>query len=145
MAVTGLFGDFYVVPTSGALAQAWSLCQKSARPYHILRRHTLKLAFWPDGSDTDWDWIKTLEPQRIGELRIDDEIAGNNNIRIIFFKANIALKDDPVSASGEIMRRIWILAAFQKKAQGFSSHQMKAWKGTRTILVQRYYNGATEA
>jgi len=119
MAGNGLFGDYYVVPTSGALAQAWALCQKSARSYHILRRHTLKLAFWPDGSDANWDWIKTLEQQKIGELRIDDEIAGNNNIRIIFFRANIALKGDPVSASGEIMRRIWILAAFQKKTQGF--------------------------
>jgi len=88
---------------------------------------------------------KLWSSKKIGELRIDDEIAGNNNIRIIFFRANIALKGDPVSASGEIMRRIWILAAFQKKTQGFSSHQMKAWKGTRTILVQRYYNGVAEA
>ena len=97
----GLYGSYYVKPTATALTQAWTLCQKSAREYNILRRHTLKLAFWPDGSDSNWDWIKTLEPQKIGELRIDDEVAGHNNVRIIFFKSNIALSGDPVAASGE--------------------------------------------
>ena len=143
MVEDALFGSYYVKPTASALSQAWTLCQKSSRAYNILRRHTLKLAFWPDGSDANWDWIKTMEQQKIGELRIDDHIGGHDNVRIIFFKSNIALNDDPVSESGELMKRIWVLAAFQKKTQGFSANQLKAWRGMRTILVQRYYNGVT--
>jgi hypothetical protein len=134
-----LLGEYYVVPTATALSQAWGLCRGSSRQYNILRRHALKLAFWPDGADLDWDWIKTLEKYGIGELRIDDEIAGNNNVRTIFFKARDPLQDDPLSHSGKVMKRIWVISVFQKKSQGFSANQLKAWRGMTKVLEQRYY------
>jgi hypothetical protein len=136
---SGLFGEYYVVPTGSAIAQAETLSKGAMRPYNILRRHALKLALWPDGADADWDWIKSLEALHIGELRIDEDIAGNNNVRVIFFKADKALPEDPISESGRVMQRIWVIAVFQKKSQGFSASQLKAWKGMRQILIQRFY------
>lgn len=58
-----------------------------------LRRQTLKLRFWPDNHpedergqvvDLNWDWIRSMPSLRTGELRIDDTISGNNNLRVIF-------------------------------------------------------------
>lgn len=144
-----LFGDYYVVPTCSALSQALTLFKRSRRQYNLLRRQTVKLAFWPDKADIDWDWIRGLESSRIGELRISDTIGGFNNLRVIFFKANATIAGDPTKTIGDslekvTMQRIWILSVFQKKTQGFSNHLLKAWKGARTIIVKRNYGGLTD-
>lgn len=86
MTKSGLFGEYSVVPKGSAIAQAETLSKGAMRPYNILRRHALKLALWPDGADADWDWIKSLETLHIGEFQIDEDIAGNNNVRVIFLK-----------------------------------------------------------
>src|SRR5438093_1519898 len=119
--MTGLFGNYYVSPTATAVKRAWKLCGRSAREHALLRRHGLKLAYWPGGpnsecADLDWDWITGLEDKQIGELRVDEVIADQDNIRIIFFKANLVLPDDPRTDAGELMLRIWPITVFQKKA-----------------------------
>ena len=128
--------------TATAISRAKDLFPK-ARDNQILRRHVMKLAYWPtglhdgdvDGSDLDWDWITTLEKKRIGELRIDETIGGFNNLRVIFFKANTCL-------ANKTMNRIWILTVFQKKSQGVRQGQIKSFDGARTIIVERH-NGGT--
>src|SRR3990172_4887987 len=107
-----LFGSYYDYPTATAIARGWKLCDGSRREYQLLRRHALKLAYWPTGrndgdfgADIDWDWIKSLEKKRIGELRIDEPINGHDNVRVIFFKANTVLP-------GEELMRIWLLTVF---------------------------------
>jgi hypothetical protein len=126
------------------MAKGWDLCQGSARDYHILRRLALSLAFWPTDADLDWSWIKGAENLHMGEMRIGETIAGNNNLRIIFFKANRTLADDPQHADGEIMHRIWLLTIIQKKRQELSANQVAAWRGMRTIIVQRHYDGRSD-
>jgi len=114
------------------------------RDNQLLRRHVLKLSHWPSGhdgeagADLDWDWIRSLEGKRVGELRIDETIGGLNNIRVIFFKANIPLPD-------ENMNRIWILTVFQKKSWGFGDPEIAAFAAARTLIVQRYYDGSNRA
>jgi hypothetical protein len=108
------------------------LCNDSARDYFLIRSHALKLAFWPDEADLDWDWIKSLEAKRVGELRIDEVIAQHDNLRIIFFKANKLLPGDP-------MLRIWTLTVFQKKRQDFSGKEIAAFRVMRDVIVSRYY------
>src|SRR5271157_3040200 len=60
-----------------------------------VRRHAMKLRFWPDAApdaqqgqvmDLDWSWVQGLPWNDIGELRISDVIAGNDNLRIIFHR-----------------------------------------------------------
>lgn len=126
----GLFGSYYVTPTTTALMRAWKLCQGSAREYQKLRSHALKLAYFPVSGD--WDWIQSLPGKRIGELRIDEMIAGHNNVRVIFFRANIAL-------DGEPLPRIWTLTAFQKKSNDFSKKEIKAFNAMRQLIVIRSY------
>ena len=57
-----------------------------------LRRQVLKLRYWgADGEvqdeglvvDMNWCWVRAVREFRIGELRIDDMIGGNNNLRVI--------------------------------------------------------------
>lgn len=132
--MAGLFGDYYVTPTAGACARAWSLCKGSVRDYQKIRAHALKLAFWPNGADLDWCWIKSLEAKRVGELRIDEIIAQQNNLRVIFFKANKVLPSDPLP-------RIWTLTVFQKKRQDFSGKEIAAFRVMRDVVVSRRYAG----
>jgi hypothetical protein len=141
---SGLFGDFYVTPTPTAMGRGWETCGRSARDYHILRSHVLKLAFFPNGADLDWDWIESAEKQHIGELRIGETISGHDNLRVIFFRASQTIPGDPGGKDG-IMRRIWPMTVFQKKRQDFSRHQITAWKGMRTIIIERYYGGNYDA
>lgn len=136
---TGLQGNYFVVPTKTALDRAGKLTNDKAKEFYKLRKLTLKLMWWPHGdlecaADIDWDWIKTLENRRIGELRIDEQINGHDNVRVIFFKANQPL-------SGEPMSRIWLLDVFQKKRQDFSTIQIGNWRLHRELILQRSYEG----
>jgi hypothetical protein len=126
-----LFGNYYVYPTLSAMARGWQIC-KGMHEYQKLRAHALKLAFWPKDADLDWDWIKSLEAKRVGELRIDEIIAQQNNLRVIFFKANKILPSDSLP-------RIWTLTVFQKKRQDFSGKEIAAFRAMRDIIVARYY------
>lgn len=127
-----LSGSFYVTPTATALRNGWKLCKGSAREYQKLRRHALKLRHFP--SCGDWDWIQSLRGMHVGELRIDEVIAGKSNIRVIFFKAQDVL-------DGEELVRIWTLTAFAKKTQGLTEREISAFRAMRNIIQLRHYNG----
>jgi len=130
--VLGLFGRYYVKPTATACVRAWSVSNHRMRDYQKIRAHALKLAFWPDEADLDWDWIKSLEAKRVGELRVDERIAGHNNLRIIFFKANKIIP-------GDLLPRIWTLTVFQKKSMDFSGKEIAAFRMMRDTVVARWY------
>lgn len=136
--VSAFRGTYYIVPAAAGCASAWKLVKGSVRDYQKIRAHALNLAFWPKDADLDWDWIKSLESKRVGELRIDEEIAGCDNLRIIFFKANKKLP-------GDSLLRIWTLSVFQKKRQDFSGKEIAAFRTMRDILVARRYEGIAGA
>lgn len=109
--------------------------------YQELRRHALKLAFWPSGEsvsgqvcDLDWDIISGMSPPRANELRIDDEIGGFDNLRLIFymFRKDLVLP-------GDVLPRLWILAVMQKKTQRFSVHNLTTFKSRVTLIQPRWY------
>lgn len=129
----GLVGSFYVTPTATAIRRAWKLCKRSARDYQILRRHALKLAYFP--ACGDWDWVKSLHGKCIGELRIDERIASQENIRVIFFQTKIQLPSEPLP-------RIWTLTVFPKKSDNFTAREINAFKAMREIIVIRTYGGS---
>lgn len=105
-----------------------------------LRRQTLKLRFWPDNHpedergqvvDLNWEWIRSMPSLKTGELRIDDTISGNNNLRVIFFVGDTAIK--------EPLPMIWVLNVFQKKRDDFTSSQIKIFKAQRQLVIERFY------
>lgn len=105
-----------------------------------LRRHSLKLRFWPakhpldDAGrllDLNWSWIKALGGRRVGELRIDDTIGNCDNLRVIFFDPDIHTEPLPM---------IWVLAVFQKKRDDFTHGQIQIFNLRRRLVLDRFYH-----
>jgi hypothetical protein len=110
-----------------------------ARDRAELRRHALKLRFWPTGDpgddsgtliDLDWSWIRSLPGLRIGELRIHDTIGGCDNLRVIFFAPRIATEPLPM---------LWVLSVFQKRRDDFTRAQLANFKVRRRLVLERFY------
>jgi hypothetical protein len=136
---TGLTGNYWVRRLEAARADAGRYFPR-ARDYFEIRRHALKLRFWPstqatDSSgciiDLDWSYIRALPGLSIGELRIEGEIGGHTNLRIIFFVGPA----DP----RYIMPCIWILSVFPKKRDDFTAHQLANFRARRQIVMTRFY------
>jgi hypothetical protein len=105
----------------------------------ILRRHALKLRYWPGRNpkdergvllDVDWSWIQALKGLDVGELRIGDKIGGHDNVRVIFFAPD-------TKPSGSALPVLWILAAFPKKGDEFSAAQIKIFRFRRQLIIKR--------
>lgn len=98
----------------------------------ILRRHVLKLAYWPESLDLEWEWIKAVRELQIGELRIDEVIGGRDNLRVIFFcgGGDFMIANRPV---------IWLLTVYPKKRDEFTKAEITAFKTMRHVLIERYY------
>lgn len=134
-----LTGNFRVRAIFPSFDDANRLFEK-VRDKMEVRRHALKLRYWPEANptdqsgkvlDLDWSWIKALPNLHVGELRIHDTIGGKDNLRIIFFQGD-RVDDDP-------MPTVWILRVLQKKRNDFSSHDLRIFKARRTLVLERFY------
>jgi hypothetical protein len=121
-----------------AFQEAQKLFPK-ARDRAELRRHALKLRFWPgcrpedtEGQllDLDWCWIRSLSGKRIGELRIHDTIGDCDNLRVIFFVPPVETK----------LPMLWVLSVLQKKRNDFSKAQVLNFGMRRKLVVERFYH-----
>jgi hypothetical protein len=122
---------------------AWSDVNKwftRTRDKIELRSQALKLRFWPDPPaadeagrflDIDWDWIKALSGHSVGELRINDEIGGHKNLRLIFFKGPVV--DD------KQMPIIWVLAVLPKKRMDWTTANIQTFRARKILVFERYY------
>lgn len=104
----------------------------------ILRRHSLKLRFWPARHveepndlvmDVDWSWIRALRSKNVGELRVHDRIGDCDNIRVIFFDPEIH----------EPLPTLWVLAVMQKKRNDFTTGNISTFELRRQLVVERFY------
>jgi len=136
----GLTGSWRVRAIRPAFSDACRLVKK-ARDQMEIRSHALKLRYWPatnpmDESgkvlDLDWSWVRSLPGLGIGELRIEDVIGGNDNLRIIFFVGDDKVRDP--------LPLMWILRVMQKKRQDFSKHDLAIFKARRALVIERFYN-----
>jgi hypothetical protein len=135
-----LTGNYRVRAISPALSEVYRLCNRMSENIAI-RRHALKLRYWPqrnpelpDGMllDLNWSWVKSLPGLNVGELRIDDVIAGKDNLRAIFFVGDPKVcKPLPV---------IWILRVMQKSRQDFTKNDLRVFRARRTLVLERFYN-----
>lgn len=134
-----LTGSFHVRVIRPAFDDANRLMRR-VRDRMELRRHALKLRYWPDAVttessglvvDLDWSWIEALSSKKVGELRINDVIGGHNNLRIIFHVG-------PPPPPNE-MRCVWILAAMQKKRDDFTTHNIATFRARRLLVRTRFY------
>lgn len=135
-----LTGNYRVRATHAAFADVRRLCSR-ARDRMEVRRHALKLRFWPgncseeDGGpvmDLHWSWIRTMLGLNVGELRLHDTICGNDNLRIIFFVGDESRK--------EPLPLIWVLRVMQKKRNDFTPNDVAIFKARRNLVMERFYN-----
>ena len=135
----GLSGNRWVRRLGAVRADAGRYFPRARDDFEI-RRHALKLRFWPSNQatdpsgriiDLDWSLIKALPGLDIGELRIEDEIGGHRNTRIIFF---VGPPDDRYP-----LPCFWILSVFPKKRDDFTSHQLANFRARRRIVMTRFY------
>ena len=80
--------------------------------------------------DLDWCWIKACKKD-VGELRINDEISGHDNIRIVFFKGDPSVRVPlPI---------IWVITVLQKKKNEWTTANIRTFNGRRTLVNERFY------
>jgi len=135
----GLTGNYWIRPVQPAFKQATKLFERPGH-YFELKGHALKLRYWPDGAidrgggvllDLDWEWIKALPNEKVGELRIADHIAGHDNLRLIFYVGGPGVQTPlPI---------IWILAVLQKKRTEFTSRDIDVFHARRVLVDERFY------
>ena len=137
----GLTGNFRVRVFRPAFDEARRLLPRM-RDRMELRAHALKLRYWPatlataDGGqvlDLDWSWVRAVRELRVGELRVDDVIGGQDNLRVLFYvddrKGFVPL---PV---------IWILWVMQKKRDYFSAPDLGVMRTRRLLVRERFVPG----
>src|SRR5947209_11066289 len=86
-----------------------------------VRRQALKLRFWderhlhPTGTllDHTYESIKSLPGLGVYELRLDDSIGGQSNIRVVFFDPPRGWT--PLPAEARPLRVVWVLEALPKR------------------------------
>ncbi len=109
-----------------------------------VRRNALKLRFWGMRSeavgnemimDVSYETIKALQGLGVYELRLDDEIGGHRNIRVIFFVPPEKWK--PVAKLP--MPTLWILEAVPKKRQGWTTNEINRFRAKRAIVKERFF------
>lgn len=106
------------------------------------RRYALKLRWWGDRHqesstvmDMDYESIKALSGSGIYELRIDDEIGGHRNLRVIFLLPEDKWK--PI----EVMPKpvIWLLEILPKKRMEWTTYDIRRFNAKRAIIKERFY------
>jgi len=89
--------------------------------------------------DVTYESIKAMSGSGVFELKIDDEIDGHRNIRVIFFDPPEAWKPHrpypkPV---------LWILEALPKKRQNWTVNDVDRFWTKRAIVKERFYDAET--
>jgi hypothetical protein len=87
--------------------------------------------------DHTYESIKSLSGLGIYEMRIDDEIGGQSNIRVIFFDPPTDWH--PVLAEKRPMRIVWVLEALAKKRNEWTNNEISRFRTSRLLIKKRCY------
>jgi hypothetical protein len=110
-----------------------------------VRRQAFKLRFWDERHthgpgllfDHTYEAIKALSGLGIYELRIDDEIGGQSNIRVVFFDPP---KDwVPLIKEARPMRIVWVLEILAKRRNNWTANDIARFRAARRLLQKRMY------
>ena len=143
MAITG---TNFVRYTRHGLQAARGYWARTGDRYEV-RRQSLKLRFWderhthPTGVlvDLSYESIRALAGSGIYELRLDDTIGGQSNIRVVFFDPPRSWVLHP--EEGRPLRTIWVLEAMPKKRDDWAKNDISRFKNSRLLIRKRVYLG----
>jgi hypothetical protein len=110
-----------------------------------VRRQALKLRFWDERHehgpgvlfDHTYESIKALSGLGIYELRLDDEIGGQENIRVVFLDPPTSWQ--PSKNESRPLRIIWVLEALPKKRDNWTTNDLTRFRGSRLLIQKRFY------
>jgi hypothetical protein len=109
------------------------------------RRQALKLRFWderhlhPPGMlfDHTYESIKSLPGLGVYELRLDDAIGGQSNVRVVFFDPPRDWR--PLHAEARPMRIVWVLEILPKRRNDWTANDISRFRASRLLLQKRCY------
>jgi hypothetical protein len=87
--------------------------------------------------DHTYESIKALQGSGIYELRLDDDIGGQSNVRVVFFDPPTDWK--AVAGQSKPLRVIWILEALPKKRNEWTRNDIARFRGARLLIQTRFY------
>ncbi|HEY7426548.1 MAG TPA: hypothetical protein VH682_20100 [Gemmataceae bacterium] len=110
-----------------------------------VRRQALKLRFWDERHlhlpgmlfDHTYESIKGLPRLGIYELRLDDEIGGQSNIRVVFFDPPSDWQ--PVVGETRPLRVVWVLEALPKRRNDWTANDFTRFRASRLLIQRRFY------
>ncbi|MCU0703748.1 MAG: hypothetical protein MUF18_07205 [Fimbriiglobus sp.] len=112
-----------------------------------VRRQALKLRFWDERHthgtgllfDHSYESIKALKGLGVYELRLDDAIGGQANIRVVFLDppTNWLPVDDNVRP----LRVVWVLEILPKRRNEWTANDITRFRGSRLLIQKRFYAG----
>jgi len=106
-----------------------------------VRRQALKLRHWglrTGGSvmDLTFESIRAMPDSGVFELRLDDVIGGQKNIRVIFLVPPEAWEPNqrfPLPV-------LWVLEVVPKKRQEWTAPDIRRFRAKRAILKEQFYS-----
>jgi hypothetical protein len=110
-----------------------------------IRRQVLKLRFWdqrheyPPGVllDHTYEGIKALAGLSVYELRLEDEIGGQSNIRVVFFDPPPDWH--PIQGEERPLRVIWAIEALPKRRNDWTNNELTRFRASRLLIRKRFY------
>jgi hypothetical protein len=109
------------------------------------RRQALKLRWWderhlhPVGMlmDHSYESIKALSRSGVYEMRLDDEIGGQSNIRVVHFDPPNDWKPKPREVRP--LRVIWVLEVLPKKRNDWTMNELTRFRALTKLIRTRMY------
>jgi hypothetical protein len=110
-----------------------------------VRRQALKLRFWDERHthghgmlfDHGYESIKAIFGLRIFELRLDDEIGGQRNIRVIFLDPPDTWI--PMHEHSRPLRVVWVIEALPRRRNDWTTNDITRFRGSRLLIQKRFY------
>ncbi|WP_162665911.1 hypothetical protein [Gemmata massiliana] len=110
-----------------------------------VRRQALKLRYWDERHehgagllfDHTYESIKALAGLGIYELRLDDQIGGQSNIRVVFFDPPGSWV--PLTMEEKPLRVIWVLEALPKRRNEWTTNDLTRFRASRLLIRKRFY------
>ena len=140
MSKQGLSGYYYVKRVPAVIVDE-RIALPNAHDRQELRRHILKLRFWPTGCYPDI-WPHLVEDlafrpvegmANVYQLEIAGPIGPCENLSAVFYVTDVKIDDD-------LLPRIWVLEVLP--GQEISARDMRSIRARIRILQKRFYDAA---
>jgi hypothetical protein len=87
--------------------------------------------------DHSYESIKALAGMGVYEMRIDDDIGGQSNIRVVYFDPPADWQ--PITSETKPLRTIWVLEILPKRRNNWTKNDITRFRAGRLLIVRRFY------